>query len=84
MIELQDFRAARRAISDHVRLTPVFEAKNFGDKSGFVARDLIPEMFLKLENMQVSGSFKARGAMNAALSLEPEHRAAGVCTASGG
>ncbi|MBO6581108.1 MAG: pyridoxal-phosphate dependent enzyme, partial [Thalassospira sp.] len=84
MIELQDFRSARKAISDHMRLTPVFAASNFGDISGFVARDRIPEMFLKLENMQVSGSFKARGAMNAALALEPEQRSAGLCTASGG
>lgn len=84
MIELQDFRTARKAISDHMRLTPVFEASNFGDTSGFVARDRIPEMFLKLENMQVSGSFKARGAMNAALALDPAQRSAGLCTASGG
>jgi threonine dehydratase len=84
VIELQDFRAARRAISDHMRLTPVFKASNFGDKSGFAMRDSIPEMFLKLENMQISGSFKARGAMNAALALDPEQRRAGLCTASGG
>ncbi len=84
VIELQDFRAARKAISPHMRLTPIFEARNFGDISGFALREHIPEMFLKLENMQVSGSFKARGAMNAALALDPSERSAGLCTASGG
>lgn len=84
MIELQDFRAARRAISNHMRLTPVFRATAFSDSSGFPAGERIPEMFLKLENMQVTGSFKARGAMNAALALEEDRRAKGLCTASGG
>ncbi|MEQ9346364.1 MAG: threonine/serine dehydratase [Thalassospira sp.] len=84
MIELQDFRAARRAISNHMRLTPVFGVTGFSDKSGFAAIDQIPEMFLKLENMQVTGSFKARGAMNAALSLDEDKRSSGLCTASGG
>lgn len=84
MIELQDFRAARRAISSHMRLTPVMKADNFTDMSGFKALKTIPEMFLKLENMQVTGSFKARGAMNAALALEDDKRSVGLCTASGG
>ncbi|MBX2830584.1 MAG: threonine/serine dehydratase [Rhodospirillales bacterium] len=84
MIELQDFRAARRAISSHMRLTPVFKATCFADRSGFAAMDQIPEIFLKLENMQVTGSFKARGAMNAALSLDDDKRSKGLCTASGG
>lgn len=84
MIELQDFRAARRAISSHMRLTPVMKADNFTDMSGFTALKTIPEMFLKLENMQVTGSFKARGAMNAALALEDDKRSVGLCTASGG
>ncbi|MFV1850825.1 MAG: threonine ammonia-lyase [Thalassospira sp.] len=84
MIELQDFRAARRAISSHMRLTPVMKADSFTDMSGFTALKTIPEMFLKLENMQVTGSFKARGAMNAALALDDDKRSQGLCTASGG
>tara|TARA_R110002049_G_scaffold30316_7_gene103610 strand:- start:290148 stop:291104 length:957 start_codon:yes stop_codon:yes gene_type:complete len=84
VIELQDFRAARRAISSHMRLTPVFKADNFASKSVFDKPDRLPEMFLKLENMQVTGSFKARGAMNAALALDEDKRANGLCTASGG
>jgi len=84
VLELQDFRAARRAISDHMRLTPVFAAGIYSDRSVFPDRDRIPDLYLKLENMQVSGSFKARGAMNAALALDEDKRAVGLCTASGG
>ena len=39
---------------------------------------------LKLENLQVSGSFKARGAFNHMLQLTPEQRVRGVVAASGG
>jgi threonine dehydratase len=39
---------------------------------------------LKLENLQVSGSFKARGAFNHLLQLTPEQRLRGVVAASGG
>lgn len=84
MIELQDFRSARRAISSHMRFTPVFAAGNFTDTVTFGGTKRIPEMFLKLENMQVTGSFKARGAMNAALALDDDKRSMGLCTASGG
>jgi threonine dehydratase len=42
------------------------------------------EVFLKLENLQHTGSFKARGAMNKLLALTPEQRAQGVVTASTG
>ncbi|MCC9622613.1 threonine/serine dehydratase [Thalassospira sp. MA62] len=84
MIELQDFRTARRAITPYIRATPLLAAGEIVDRSGFVAPDLIPQLFLKLENMQVTGSFKARGAMNAALALDADKRAQGLCTASGG
>jgi threonine dehydratase len=39
---------------------------------------------LKLENLQVTGSFKARGATNKVLSLTPQEAARGLVTASGG
>jgi threonine dehydratase len=41
-------------------------------------------IFLKLENLQLTGSFKLRGAMNKLLSLSPEQRAQGLVTASSG
>jgi threonine dehydratase len=41
-------------------------------------------VYCKLENLQYTGSFKARGAMNKLLSLDPEELARGVVTASTG
>ena len=41
-------------------------------------------VYLKLENTQVTGSFKVRGALNALLSLSAEKRRAGVVAASTG
>jgi threonine dehydratase len=46
--------------------------------------DIHPNLRLKLENTQVTGSFKVRGAFNNLLQLAPADRARGVCTASGG
>src|SRR5205085_2695350 len=46
--------------------------------------DLPPRLQLKLENLQVSGSFKARGVFNNLLQLDPRQRERGVITASGG
>jgi threonine dehydratase len=42
------------------------------------------QVFLKLENLQYTGSFKLRGAMNKLLSLSPAQRAQGIVTASSG
>ncbi len=41
-------------------------------------------VFLKMENLQHTGSFKVRGAMNALLSLSEEQKAKGIVTASSG
>lgn len=41
-------------------------------------------VYLKLENLQYTGSFKVRGALSKLLSLTPEQRALGVVTASSG
>lgn len=42
------------------------------------------QVFLKLENLQLTGSFKIRGAINKLLSLTPEQRAQGIVAASSG
>ena len=41
-------------------------------------------LYLKLENLQISGSFKIRGATNTLLSLSPARLTKGLITASGG
>jgi threonine dehydratase len=69
-------QAAER-IRPYVRTTPL-------DHSPYLSRLMGGEVFLKLENVQHTGSFKVRGAMNKLLSLTPEQRQAGVSTASSG
>ena len=64
-----DARAARQRIAAFVRRTPI------------IAHDGI---VYKLEFLQVSGSFKPRGAFNALLQLDPAARARGVVAFSGG
>ncbi len=59
--------AAAASIEPYIVKTPLVHSQAFSDKFGF-------PVFLKLENMQVTGAFKIRGAMNKALSL----KAAGV------
>jgi threonine dehydratase len=78
MIALADVQAAAARIATYVRRTPVLAAEAL--ESPLPAGQL----FLKLECLQTSGSFKARGATNKLLSLSPDDLAAGVVTASGG
>jgi threonine dehydratase len=69
---------AASRIPPYIRRTPLDESPLLASQAG--AR----RVFLKLESEQVTGSFKARGAVNKVLSLGPEERARGVCTASTG
>ncbi|MFV2034296.1 MAG: threonine/serine dehydratase [Halocynthiibacter sp.] len=66
-------KAAATRIEPYIRRTPVITASGFG--LGFPVE-------LKLEHLQYSGSFKARGAFNSLLSAEIP--AAGIVAASGG
>jgi threonine dehydratase len=68
---------AARRIAPHVRRTPTEHSPAV---SALAGRDV----FLKLENLQRTGAFKIRGALNAILQLEPSARAKGVVTASAG
>lgn len=78
---LKDFEAARQRIAGKVRLTPMFDPRPYdaaldGGAGGRV--------LLKLESLQASGSFKARGAAHKLATLDAEAKAAGLITASGG
>ncbi len=79
MLTRDDVEAARRRIAAHVRRTPV---------TVLAAGDLLPgvPVALKLEQLQHTGSFKARGALNRVLSAAArgELGPAGVVAASGG
>ena len=72
-----DVRAAHERIASHIRRTPL-------EFSPQLSRSLGLELYAKLENFQVTGSFKARGAMNKLLSLRPGAVSHGVIAASSG
>ena len=69
--------AAARRIKGHVRTTPLQPSTRMGALLG-------GEIWLKMENMQHTGAYKERGALNKLLSLTPEQRQRGVCAASAG
>ncbi|MDX1423788.1 MAG: threonine/serine dehydratase [Kiloniellales bacterium] len=77
-VSLSDIEAAARRIAGRVRRTPTIAAAPLAAPPGPF------ELFLKLENLQVTGSFKPRGATNCLLQLDPALVARGVITASGG
>jgi threonine dehydratase len=77
--DIADIRAAADRIRDCVRRTPLIAAAPVKQH-----RELAAGLWLKLESLQVTGSFKARGAMNAVLSLSPQRLRRGIVTASGG
>lgn len=76
-IALSDIEAARRAIARIAVETPLLDAPELGAPLGCRAR-------LKLESLQVTGSFKLRGAANKLLSLTPRQRDRGVIACSSG
>jgi threonine dehydratase len=66
---------AEKAIRPYVRQTPL-------EYSYPLSKETSCEVYLKLENIQVTGSFKARGSMNKILSLKNDNR--NIVTASTG
>jgi threonine dehydratase len=72
-----DVLAAADRISPHVHRTPVVTCRAIDTRLGAT-------VFAKAENLQRVGAFKARGALNAVLSLSTDQRAAGVATHSSG
>ena len=78
-INLDGFKLAKSRINGKVRETPLL-------KSQPLKRDLTPQgsLSLKLENLQPTGSFKVRGAINTLHTLTQEQKNKGLITASGG
>ncbi|MGC5290763.1 threonine/serine dehydratase [Micromonospora sp. DT231] len=77
MIELADIEAAADRIADHVVHTPTVPSPGLSELLG------VP-VTAKLELLQRTGSFKARGAAAKLLVLDDAERAAGVLAVSGG
>jgi threonine dehydratase len=74
---LADIEAARARIESLARVTPVYSSETLSRRAG-------RGVFLKAENLQRTGSFKIRGAVNKIAMLSEAERAAGVVTASAG
>jgi threonine dehydratase len=75
-VEADVFAAAAR-IAPFIHRTPVLTSSSLDAQFG-------ARLYFKCENFQASGAFKARGAFNAVLSLDPESAARGVATHSSG
>jgi threonine dehydratase len=73
----KDVLDAEERIRSHIRETPV-------EYSPYLSRLGNCSVYLKLENIQLTGSFKLRGAANKILSLTKEEKEKGVITASTG
>src|ERR1700692_1676626 len=77
MITLNDIQAALARIRNSIYLSPCARSETFSESTGNT-------VYLKLDNLQRTGSFKERGALNKLLSLTSEERAQGVIAASAG
>ena len=77
MVTLEDIIKAQTTIAPYVKATPLIEA-------AYLSELLKGKVFLKLENQQVTHSFKTRGVMNKLLNLTEEEKALGIITASAG
>lgn len=77
MVTFSDIQSARARLGDSVRTTPCDFAEALSAHTG-------ARVTLKLENLQVTGSFKARGAGNKLALMGAEERGRGVVCASAG
>jgi threonine dehydratase len=77
LLTIQDFLAARHNLQQVIHCTPLDYSKTFSSLSH-------NEIYLKLENLQKTGSFKIRGAFHKIASLSDEEKKRGVIAASAG
>lgn len=77
MVTLQTIQAAVARIRDSILVSPFTRSETFSKLTG-------NSIYLKLENHQMTGSFKERGALNKILLLTDEERRRGVIAASAG
>ncbi|MHB0968424.1 MAG: threonine ammonia-lyase [Thermoanaerobaculia bacterium] len=76
-VSLDDVRAAADRLRTRIHRTPLLPSRSLSEAAGV-------EIRLKCENLQRTGSFKIRGAMNALLQLSDEERRRGVVAFSSG
>jgi threonine dehydratase len=76
-LDLAAIEAARQRLKGAIYETPCPSSQTLSELTG-------THCYVKLENLQMTGSFKERGAANLLLQLDAEERARGVVTASAG
>lgn len=77
MITLQNIEHAQKNIAPYINTPPTI-------RSNFLCQLCHAEVYLKMENEQVTHAFKVRGVMNKLLSLTDPEKAKGAVTASAG
>jgi threonine dehydratase len=77
VVTLADVQAARARIGAAIYCSPCAYSETVSRMAG-------ARVFFKLDNLQMTGSFKERGALNKLLSLGPDERKNGVIAASAG
>ena len=76
-VTINHIKKARERICDRIHRTPVLRA-------GGLDPLVEAQVYLKPENLQITGSFKIRGALNKILTLSDEERAKGIIASSSG
>ncbi|MCA1647141.1 MAG: threonine ammonia-lyase [Chloroflexi bacterium] len=76
-VTIGDVQAAAERLAGRVHCTPCWESRTFSELCG-------GRIWLKYENVQRTGSYKLRGALNRILTLSADTRARGVIAASAG
>ena len=77
MVTLKEVLAARERVRDALYLSPCARTETLSRVSGLQA-------FLKLDNLQMTGAYKERGALNKILTLGEVERTRGLIAASAG
>jgi threonine dehydratase len=74
---IDDIRAAAVRIAPHLHHTPLLGSHSLSELTGY-------KLSFKCENLQKTGSFKPRGAVNRIATLDPEAADRGIITISAG
>ncbi|OUR99747.1 threonine ammonia-lyase [Halobacteriovorax marinus] len=77
MITIEDIKIAREKIKDQIIKTPSTYSSN-------LSKIVKCNVYLKLENLQLTGAYKVRGALNRLMNLSDEEKANGVIASSAG
>lgn len=77
MMMLDDFKAARKVLDGVLHSTDLIESPFFSKATG-------NQVYIKPENMQVTGAYKIRGAYFKCSTLTDEEKERGLITASAG